>query len=86
MTSMNGTSESNNSQGYGTMEPCISIALGEPEQVIAYNTYQVKNYNNFELGSFSEDAKRQYREEHWEQDLQKAYEAGRKMGEGKPFQ
>jgi hypothetical protein len=42
----------------------------------------VKNYDRFELGSFSEEAKRQYREEHWEQDLQKAFDAGKRMAEG----
>ena len=78
---MNGLPERNNSQGYGSMEYCISTALGEPERLIAYNTYQVKNYDRFELASFSEAAKRQYRDEHWEQDLQKAFEAGRHMAE-----
>ena len=78
---MNGLPERNNSQGYGSMEYCISTALGEPERLIAYNTYQVKNYDRFELASFSEAAKRQYRDEHWEQDLQKAFEAGQRMAE-----
>ena len=78
---MNGTPERNNSQGYGSMEPCITIALGEPEHLIAYNTYQVKNYNNYELGGFSEEAKRHYRDENWEQDLQKAFDAGKRMAE-----
>ena len=81
METMNGTPEINNSQGYGSMEYCIANALGQPEQIIAYNTYQVKNYDRFELAGFSEEAKRQYREEHWEQDLQKAYEAGKRMAE-----
>ena len=78
---MNGTPERNNSQGYGSMDYCISAALGEPEHLIAYNTYQVKNYDRFELASFSEEAKRKYRDEHWEDDLQKAYDAGRQMAE-----
>ena len=78
---MNGLPDRNNSQGYGSMEYCLKAALGEPERLIAYNTYQVKNYDRFELASFSEEAKRQYREEHWEQDLQKAFEAGRHMAE-----
>ena len=81
METMNGTAEINNSQGYGSMEYCIANALGQPEHIIAYNTYQVKNYDRFELAGFSEEAKRQYREEHWEQDLQKAYEAGKRMAE-----
>ena len=81
METMNGTPERNNSQGYGSMEYCIQTALGEPEHLIAYNTYQVKNYERFELASFSEEAKRQWRDEHWEQDLQKAFDAGKKMAE-----
>ena len=64
------------------MEYCIANALGEPEHLNAYNTYQVKNYDRFELASFSEEAKRQYRDEHWEQDLLRAYDAGRLMAEG----
>ena len=79
---MNGLPERNNSQGYGSMEFCIKGALGEPERLIAYNTYQVKNYTNYELGGFSEEAKRQYRDAHWEEDLQKAFDAGKRMAEG----
>ena len=78
---MNGTPERNNSQAYGSMEYCIKAALGEPGRLVAYNTYQVKNYDRFELAGFSEEAKRQWRDEHWEQDLQNAFEAGRQMAE-----
>ncbi|MEE3482929.1 MAG: flavodoxin family protein [Bacteroidales bacterium] len=75
----NGTQEYNNCNGYGSMEYCITQALGEPEKLIAYNTYQVKNYANYELAGFSEEEKRKYRDEHWENDLQQAYDAGRRM-------
>lgn len=78
---MNGTPERNNSQGYGSMEYCIKNALGEPERLIAYNTYQVKNYDRYELAGFSEEAKRNYRDTHWEEDLNHAFEAGRRMAE-----
>ena len=78
---MNGTPERNNSQGYGSMEYCITAALGQPERVIAYNTYQVKDYSRFELAGFSEEKKRQYRDAHWEQDLQKAFDTGKCMAE-----
>ncbi len=78
---MNGTPERNNSNGYGSMKYCISAALGEPERVVAYNTYQVKDYSRFELAGFSEEMKRQYRDEHWEEDLQKAFDAGKRMAE-----
>ena len=78
---MNGLPDKNNSQGYGSMEYCISTALGQPEHLVAYNTYQVKNYDHYELGSFSETEKRHYRDLHWEQDLMNAYNAGRRMAE-----
>ena len=81
METMNGLPDKNNSQGYGSLEYCIQTALGEPEHLIAYNTYQVKNYERFELASVSEEAKRQWRDEHWEQDLQKAFDAGKQMAE-----
>ena len=70
-----------NCNGYGTMEPCIAKALGQPEKLFANNTYQVKNYANFELGGFSEEAKRKYRKEHWQQDLQNAFDFGKTMAE-----
>ncbi len=76
---MNGMPERNNSNGYGSMEHCLSSALGKPEHIIAYNTYQVKDYDRFELASFSEEAKRKWREEHWAEDLQKAFDAGKRM-------
>ena len=81
LETMNGLPERNNSQGYGSMGYCIKAALGEPERLYAYNTYQVKNYDNFELAGFSEEAKRNYRDEHWEQDQQAAYDAGKRMAE-----
>ena len=77
----NGTETQNNRNGYGSMEYCIAQALGQPEKLTAYNTYQVKNYTNYELAGFSEEAKRKYREEHWEDDLQKAFDAGKRMAE-----
>ena len=78
---MNGSPLRNNSNGYGSMEPCLKRALGEPRRVVAYNTYQVKNYERYELAGFSEEAKRKWRDEHWEEDLQKAYDAGCRMAE-----
>ena len=77
----NGGVGGSNCNGYGSMEPCIARALGQPEKLFANNTYQVKNYANFELGGFSEEAKRKYRDEHWEEDLQKAFDAGKRMAE-----
>ena len=58
-------------------------ALGEPERIIGYNTCQVAKYGNYELGSFSEEAKHAWRDAHWEEDLQKAFETGKRMAEQK---
>lgn len=33
------------------------------------------------LNSFAEGVKRKWRDEHWEKDLQKAFDAGRQMAE-----
>ena len=78
---MNGSPEGNNSNHFGSMEWCINTALGEPERIIAYNTVQVAKYDNYELGGFSEEAKHSWRDAHWDEDLQRAYEAGKKMAE-----
>ncbi len=61
------------------VEGCLARALGQPEHIDAYNTYQVANYARYELAGFPEPMKRQYRDEHWEQDLQRAFDAGRRM-------
>ena len=61
------------------MEWCITTALGEQQRIVAYNTTQVANYDNYELDSFSEEAKHAWRDAHWEEDLQKAFEAGNQM-------
>ena len=41
----------------------------------------MKTYERYELAGFSEEAKRQWRDEHWEQDLQAAFDAGKRMVE-----
>ena len=80
---MNGTPERNNSNGFGSMEYRITRALGQPQRIVAYNTCQIKDYSRYELGGFSEEAKRQWRDSNWEEDLQKAFDAGRQMAEEK---
>jgi len=76
---MNGTPERNNSNGFGSMEYCITTALGKPQRIVGYNTCQVAKYDLYELGGFSEEAKHAWRDTHWEEDLQKAYEAGKRI-------
>ena len=61
------------------MEYCITQVLGHPKHIVAYNTCQVKEYGRYELAGFSEEAKHQWRDAHWKEDLQKAFDAGRQM-------
>ena len=61
--------------------PLSILKKYEPTRIIGYNTCQVAKYDNYELGSFSEEAKHAWRDAHWEEDLQRAYDAGRKMAE-----
>lgn len=68
-------------QAMGIIEHCLNTAMGDVEHVDALNTYQVKNYDRYELSGFSEVAKREYRDQNWENDLQRAYDAGRRMAE-----
>ena len=68
-------------QMMGIVEDSLKRAMGDVEHVDAYNTYQVKNYDCYELAGFPEPMKRQYRDTHWEQDLQRAYDAGKRMAE-----
>ncbi len=78
---LNGLPERNNSNGFGSMEHCIASALGQPQRITAYNTCQVKDYGRYELAGFSVEAKQQWRYAHWEEDLMKAFEAGRRMAD-----
>ena len=62
-------------------ENMFAIALGETERVEAFNTYQMKDYSRFEFSEATPAAKQAYRDAHWEQDLQKASDAGKRMAE-----
>lgn len=68
-------------QNMAMMEQLLATALSQPEHADAYYTYQVKNYDRYELAAYPEATKRQWREAHWEQDLQGAFDTGRRMAE-----
>ena len=61
------------------IESCLQRAFGKVEHVDAYNTYQVKDYNRYELSAFPEPMKRAWRDTHWEEDLKRAYKAEQDM-------
>ena len=61
----------------------LASALGcDIETVKMYNTMQVPSYDQYESEPGAPEAKQQWRDEHWEIDLQSAYDAGKRMAEG----
>ncbi len=46
------------------------------KRVVAYNTYQFNNYDDYEMEMFKEEDKRRYRDEHFAADQEAAYYAG----------
>lgn len=50
-----------------------------PHRLFAYNTVQFNDYSQYESSVFNEAEKKAYRQEHWEQDLQQAYELGQEL-------
>ena len=63
-------------------EGVLSGALGhEPEAVMACNTVQVSDYSRFDFAEGTSENKRAYRDAHWQEDLAKAREAGKRMAQ-----
>lgn len=63
-----------------SLEMLLGGFYGErPERIAACNTYQVKDYDRYAMASFPKESKERWRAEHWEHDLQQAYEAGQRM-------
>ena len=46
---------------------------------IVCNTYQFSDYSRYAMTVFKEEDKRKYRDEHFETDLQNAYELGKRL-------
>ncbi len=55
--------------------------MGYNELLYIYNTYQFRDYSRYDMNLFREEDKRRYREEHFEDDLQKAYQMGKHLAE-----
>lgn len=58
-------------------EELIGRIFSPPRTLYAHNTYQVNNYNNFELEIFSEPAKAEYRRTQFPIDCRAAYKNGK---------
>lgn len=50
-----------------------------PHRLFAYNTVQFSDYSKYESSVFNEAEKKAYRQAHWEEDLQQAYELGQQL-------
>ena len=69
-------------QGMQGIQMYTGMAFGcEVEVLMANNTTQVSNYDRFDFAEGTAEAKKAWKDAHWEQDLQKAFEAGKRMAE-----
>ena len=69
---------------FDTSELYIGNAFKHPvTRVCAYNTYQFRNYDDYEMEIFREEDKRRYRDEHFDDDLRAAFDAGVAAARGK---
>ena len=55
--------------------------FGSCETLYAYNTYQFADYSRYDVMEGIEPMKAKWRDEHFPEDLQKAYELGRRLAE-----
>lgn len=62
---------------FDTMERYIAHTFKhDVTRVCAFNTYQFRNYEDYEMELFREEDKRAYRDENFEKDLRSAFDAG----------
>lgn len=61
------------------IESFIEIAFSRPERICAFDTYQFADYDKYVCEVFDKNHKLKQREEQFPKDLQKAFEAGKRM-------
>ena len=61
------------------IESYNNMFLQKAERVKAINTYQVKNYDKYAMAYFPKEEKLKWKEEHFQEELNSAFEAGKKM-------
>lgn len=59
----------------------FKIVFGNCETLCAYNTYQFSDYSRYDANLFDEAEKREHREKVFPEDLQKAYDLGKRLTE-----
>ncbi len=64
-----------------TEENVVLGKLGDVERIDVYNTLQVKNYDHYEMNAMNPEGKKKYNAEHWDEKLQHAFEADKRMAE-----
>jgi len=68
-------------KGVGMSEWVIQLTMKDFTRICANNTYQVKNYDRYEFAPNQAEMKQAWKDAHWEEDLQKAFDAGKRMAE-----
>lgn len=76
---MNVREEGFNSAHLDSLEWYIAQVFSKPTRICAYNTCQVKDYSLYKMEVFSAEDKQKYKNKHWENDLKRAFEAGKQM-------
>ena len=59
----------------------LDLLFGYSETLYAYNTYQFSDYSRYDIAEFIEPMKAKYRDEHFPQDLQNAFELCKRLVE-----
>lgn len=62
---------------------CMKQIFGYCEELYVCNTYQFSDYSKYAFNLFKEEDKARYHKEHFPIDLQKAFELGKRLVEGK---
>ena len=55
--------------------------MGHNELLYICNTYQFSDYSRYDMNLFDEEAKRIYRDEHFEIDMENAFQLGKRLVE-----
>lgn len=62
------------------VEAVLGMSFGNtPEVIMANNTTQVNDYSRYHFADGTAEVKKAWRDAHWEEDLQKARDAGKRM-------
>jgi multimeric flavodoxin WrbA len=64
---------------FDRIESINNMFLQKPERIKAINTCQVKDYDKYDMAACSKEDKLKWRDEHFEKDLNNAFEAGKRM-------